>query len=191
MLVKLFGFKQCLEVRHTSSTNFIFGCFQSAPPVNPEMLSCHLPLPLFRSHAAALSSNPVYCFHLRAACLWLLAQPQLASESVSAGAQLCVSYASWIASHSKQTLSYLPWSSTGASLTLPYGSAGSEAGRKHLCLHISFWLVWLPEVVYCRDRWVLGSLLENWWEYEVGWFETAFLLVDNLVSSLSKHMLQK
>lgn len=81
-----------------------------------------------------------------------MAQPQLALASVSVGAQLCVSYTSRIASHAKQMLSYLPWSSTGAGLNLPYGSAGRETGRKHLCLHVCFWSVWLPVVVYSRDR---------------------------------------
>lgn len=61
----------------------------SSPPFSP--------LPWFRSHAAVLSSNPVYCFHLRAVCL--LNHSCLESLCFCRGSAWCFSYTNLTASH--------------------------------------------------------------------------------------------
>lgn len=107
------------------------------------------------------------------------------------GSAWCFSYTNLTASHCLQKCLALPWSNTGASLTLPYASTGSTASRKHLFFQLSSWPVLLPQVVYCRDRWAPGTAQENCWECQVRWLETIFLAADSLVISLSNHVLEE
>lgn len=155
-------------------------------PSGVELLLSHLVPSPGSGPAAALSSNPVCCSPLRecAACGCLLHTAGL--TCVCWGLSWAVQPRQAVAAESRAQL--LPWA--GAGLALPRANAAPAGSSNQPFLQVSFWPVWFPEVVYCRDRWVPGLAQENCWECQVGGFETTFMAAASLGSSLSNHMLQ-